>query len=97
MSTQYSLIQINAYSLDVLEVFHFQDQDDIHDVTSQLGLATKENQPHKHLPSNLEKLRNRLSTKMSNHKFKLEPEQRPPKISIKRYSTSSKKLDFIVK
>jgi hypothetical protein len=33
MLTQYSLIQINAYSLDVLEVFHFQDQDDnsLHD------------------------------------------------------------------
>ena len=38
----------------------------IHDVTSQLDFTTKENQPHIHLQSNLEQLRNRLSTKMSN-------------------------------
>ncbi len=33
----------------------------IYDVTSQLDLATKKNQLHKYLQSNLEQLRNRLS------------------------------------
>ena len=70
----------------------------IHDVTCQLDLATNEGQPHKHqIQPNLGKLKNRLSTEMSNQKFKLEPEQCSPKISVKRCSTSSKKLNFIVK
>jgi hypothetical protein len=69
----------------------------IHDVTSQLDLATRKNQPHKHLQSNLKQLRNRLSTEMSNRKFKLEPEQCSPKISVKRYNTSSKIVEFCCK
>jgi hypothetical protein len=56
----------------------------IHNVTCQLGLATKEGQPHKfQIQSTLEKLKIRLSTKMSNQKFKLEPEYCSPKISVK--------------
>ena len=31
---------------------------------------------------------------MSNRKFKLEPEQCSPKISVKRYNNSSKKVEF---
>jgi hypothetical protein len=47
----------------------------IHDVTCQLDLATKEDQPCKlQIQSTLKKLKNRLSSKMSNQKFKLEPE-----------------------
>jgi hypothetical protein len=69
----------------------------IHDVTSQLDLATKKNQLHKLLQSNLEQLRNRLSKEMRTQKFKLEPEQCSPKISIKRYNTSSKKVEFCCK
>ncbi len=43
----------------------------IHDVTCLLDLATKEGQPHKlQIQSTLEKLRNKLSTEMSNQKFK---------------------------
>ncbi len=34
---------------------------------------------------------------MSNQKFKLEPEQLPPKISVRRYSNSSKKVEFCCK
>jgi hypothetical protein len=61
----------------------------IHNVTCQLDLTTKEGQPHKlQIQSTLEKLKNRLSTEMSNRKFKLEPEQCSPKISVKPYSTS---------
>ncbi len=66
----------------------------IHDVTSQLDLATKKNQLHKHLQSNVEQLRNRLSNEMRSRRFKLEPEQCSPKISINRYNTSSKKVEF---
>jgi hypothetical protein len=68
----------------------------IHDVACQLDLAiTKEGQPHKLQIQ--EKLKNRLSTEMSNQKFKLEPEQCSPKISAKLCSTSSKKWNFVVK
>jgi hypothetical protein len=70
---------------------------EIHYVTSQLDLATKKNQLHKHLQSNLEQLRNRLSKEMRSQRFKLEPEQCSLKISIKRYNNSSKKLNFVVK
>jgi hypothetical protein len=69
----------------------------IHDVTSKLDLATKTHQPNKHLQFNIEQLKNRLSAEMSNRKFKLEPEQCSPKISIKRYNTSSKKIEFCCK
>ena len=58
----------------------------INDVTSKLDLATKKNQPHKHLQSNIEQLKNQLLAEMSNRKFKLEPEQCSPKFSIKRYN-----------
>jgi hypothetical protein len=34
---------------------------------------------------------------MSNRKFKLEPEQCSPKISVKLYSNSSKKVEFCCK
>jgi hypothetical protein len=58
----------------------------------------KEGQPRKlQIQSTLETLKNRLSAEMSNQKFKLEPEQCSPKISVKPYSTSSKKLNFFVK
>ncbi len=67
----------------------------IHNVTCQLDLATKEGQPQKfQIQSTLEKLKNRLSTEMSNQKFKLEPEQCSPKISVKPYSTLSKIIVF---
>jgi hypothetical protein len=70
----------------------------IHEFKSQLNLATKEGQPHKHqIQSNLEKLNNRLSTEISNQKFKFEPEQCSPKISVKCYSSSSKKVEFSCK
>ncbi len=61
----------------------------IHDVTCQLDLATKEGQPRKlQIKSTLEKLRHRLSTEMSNKKIKIEPVQCLPKISVKLYSNS---------
>jgi hypothetical protein len=70
----------------------------IHDVTCQLDLGTKEGQPCKlQIKSILKKLRNRLSTEMSNQKFKLEPEQCSPKIYVKPYSNSSKKVGFCCK
>jgi hypothetical protein len=55
---------------------------------------SKKNQLHKHLQSNQEQLRNRLSNKMRSRRFKLEPEQCSPKISIKLYNNSSKKVEF---
>jgi hypothetical protein len=70
----------------------------IHDVACQLDSATKKGQPNKlQIQSTLEKLRYRLSTEMSNQKFKLEPEQFSPKISVKLYSDSSKKVKFCCK
>ncbi len=96
---------VNATDVEWVECEHvnktgltLQLETQIHDVIHQLDLATKEGQPRKlQIQSTLKKLRNRLSPEMSNRKFKLEPEQCSPKISIKPYSNSSKKLNFVVK
>ncbi len=96
---------VNATDVEWLECEHvnktgqiLQLETQIHDVTCQLDLATKGGQPRKlQIQSNLEKLRNRLSTEMRNQKFKLQPEQCSPKISVKPYSTSSKKNEFCCK
>jgi hypothetical protein len=62
------------------------------------GFSKEKDQPRKlQIQSTLEKLKNRLSSKMSNRKFKLEPEQCSPKVSVKQYSTELKKMNFIVK
>ena len=96
---------VNATDVEGVECEHvnktrlmLQLETQIHDVTRQLDLATKEGQPRKlQIQSTLEKLKNRLSTKVSIQKFKLEPEQCSPKISVKPYSTSSKKNEFCCK
>jgi hypothetical protein len=93
---------VNATDVEWVECEHMnktglilQLETQIHDVTCQLDLATQEGQPCKlQIQSTLEKLKNRLSTKMRNQKFKLELEQCSPKISVKRYSTSLKKNEF---
>ncbi len=97
------VLTVNATDVEWVECEHvnktgliLQLETQIHDVTCQLDLATKEGQPRKlEIQSTLEKLRNRLSTEMSNQKFKLEPEQCSPKISVKQYSTSLKKMNFV--
>ena len=57
---------VNATDVEWVECEHvnktglmLQLETQIHDVTSQLDLATKKNQLHKYLQSNLEQLRNR--------------------------------------
>jgi hypothetical protein len=98
-------VTVNATDVEWVECEHMnkngliiQLETQAHDVTCQLDLATKEGQPHKlQIQFTLEKLRNRLSTEMSNQKFKLEPEQCSPKISVKPYSISSKKVEFCCK
>jgi hypothetical protein len=93
---------VNATDVEWVECEHvnkiglmLQLETQIHDVTCQLDLAIKEGQPRKlQIQSILEKLRNRLSTGMSNQNFKLEPEQCSPKISVKPYSNLSKKVEF---
>jgi hypothetical protein len=96
------VLTVNATDVEWVECEHvnktgllLQLETQIQNFTSQLNLATKEDQQQKHqIRSNLEKLKNRLSTEMSIQKFKLEPEQCSPKISVKCYSTSSKKIEF---
>jgi hypothetical protein len=96
---------VNATDVEWVECEHvnktgliLQLETQIHYITCQLDLATKEGHLCKlQIQHTLEKLRNRLSTEMSNQKFKLEPEQGSPKISVKPYSNSSKKINFIVK
>ncbi len=91
---------VNATDVEWVECEHLnknglmlQLQTQIHYVACQLDLATTEGQPCKQqIQSTLEKLRNRLSTEMSHQKFKLEPEQCSPKITVKPYSNSSKKV-----
>ncbi len=62
---------VNATDVEWVECEHvnrtglmLQLETQIYDVTSQLDLATKKNQLHKHLQSILEQLRNRLSNEM---------------------------------
>jgi hypothetical protein len=65
---------VNATDIEWVECKHvnktrlmLQLETQIHDVTSQLDLATKEGQPRKlQIQSTLEKLRNRLSAERSN-------------------------------
>jgi hypothetical protein len=88
---------VNATDVEWVECEHvnktgliLQLETQIHDVACQLDLATTEGQPRKlQNQSTLETLKDRLSTKMSNQKFKHEPEQCSPKISVKLYSTST--------
>jgi hypothetical protein len=88
---------VNATDIELVECEHvnktgliLQLETQVHDGTCQLDLATKEGQPRKlQIQSTLEKPKNRLSTEMSNQKFKLEPEQYSPKISVKPYRSSS--------
>jgi hypothetical protein len=68
----------------------------IHDYTNQLDLAEKGKKKHQ-IQTKLDKLKNILSTEISNIIFKLQPEQYSPKISIKHYSTSSNKINFCYK
>ena len=55
------MLTVNATDVEWVECEHvnktglmLQLEKQMHDVTSQLGLATKKNQLHKHLQSNLE-------------------------------------------
>jgi hypothetical protein len=61
---------VNATDVEWVECEHvnktglmLQSETQIHDVTSQLDSATKKNQLHKHLQSNLEQLRNERNEK----------------------------------
>jgi hypothetical protein len=92
---------VNATDVEWIECEHvnktgliLQLETQIHDVTSQLDSAEKKTQPQEHLKSNLEELKNKLSNEMRSRKFKLKPEQFSSKISVKRYNTSSKKVEF---
>jgi hypothetical protein len=96
---------VNATAVEWVECEHvnktgliLQLETQIHDVTCQLDSATKEGQPCKlQIQSTLEKLRNRLSTEISNQKFKLELEQCSPKYLSSHLAIHQKKVEFCCK
>jgi hypothetical protein len=56
-------------------------------------LAKKDNQSQKQeIQTNLENQKNKLAKTMSERKFKLEPEQFTPILTLKLYNTSLKNL-----
>ncbi len=99
------MLTVNATDVEWVECEHvnktgllLQLETQIRNVTCQLDLATKEGKPCKlQIQSTLEKLTNRLSTEMNNQNLKVEPEECKPKISVKPYSNSSKKVKFCCK
>jgi hypothetical protein len=82
---------VNAKDVEWVECEHMnktgiilQLETQMHDDTCQVDLETKEGQPCKlQIQSTPENLKNRLSTEMSNQKFKLKPEQSSSIISVK--------------
>ena len=70
----------------------------IHGYTSQLDFIENKTQIQANqMQVKIDKLKSRLSTIMNYRKFKLKPEQCSPKVSIKQYTTSSKKIEFCCK
>ena len=90
---------VNANDVEWVECKHvnktgsiIQLETNINDLTYQLELAKKDNQAQKQeIQTNLENQKNKLAKTISERKFKLEPEQFTPILTLKLYNTSPKK------
>ena len=98
---------VNAIDVEWVECEHvnktgmmLQMETQIHGYTSQLDLIESENQIQKNqiqknqIQVKIDTLKSRLSTIMNYRKFKLKPEQCSPKVSIKQFSNSTRKIEF---
>jgi hypothetical protein len=67
----------------------------INELTRQLDFLPKDHQSKKQIiKSKLDDLNNKLAKEMISHRFKLEPEQFSPEVSVKHHHASSKKVTF---
>ena len=67
----------------------------IKELKSQLDLPQNDHKSDKKtIKSKLDELNNKLAKEMTGRKFKLEPEQFSPEVTVKHYQTSSKKVAF---
>jgi hypothetical protein len=67
----------------------------INDLKRQLDLPPNDHQSKKQtIESKLDDLNNKLAKEMISRRFKLEPEQFSPEVSVKHYHASSKKVTF---
>ena len=93
---------VNALDVEWVECEHvtkigmmLQLETQIHGYTSQLDLIESKNQiQKKQIQVKIDTLKSRLSTIMNYRKFKLNPEQCSPKVSIKQFSNSTRKIEF---
>ena len=96
---------VNALDVEWVECEHvnktgmmLQLETQIHGYTSQLDLIENKTQIQKNqIQVKIDTLKSRLSTIMKYRKFKLKPEQCSPKVSIKQYTTSPRKIQFCCK
>ena len=65
----------------------------IKEFTSQLDFTLNEIETEK-IKSKLDDLKNKSTKEMTGRKFKLEPEQFVPEVTVNQYQTSSKKITF---
>ncbi len=67
----------------------------VNDLKNQLDLPAKNHQSkEERIKSKHDDLKKRLMKEMNSRRFKLEPEQFSPEVSVKHYHTSSKKVTF---
>jgi len=92
---------VNATDVEWVECEHvnkngtiLQLETEINNLTNQLDQMEKNTQLRKdQIQNNIDKFKTKLSRLLKERKFKLEPEQCTPKISIKKYCDSPKKME----
>ncbi len=93
---------VNAADVEWVECEHVnktsfltQLESQIKELKCQLDLTPNDHKiERKKIKSKLDDLNNKLAKEMTGRKFKLEPEQFSPEVTVKHYQTSSKKVSF---
>jgi len=93
---------VNAADVEWVECEHVnktsfltQLESEIKKLKCQLDLTPNDHKiERKKIKSKLDDLNNKLAKEMTDRKFKLEPEQFSPEVTVKHYQTSSKKVSF---
>ncbi len=93
---------VNATDVEWVECEHvnktsilLQLESQINDLKRQLYLPQNDHQSEKKtIESKLDDLNNKLAKEMISRKFKLEPEQFSPEVTVKHYHASTKKVVF---
>jgi hypothetical protein len=93
---------VNAADVDWVECEHVnktsllsQLESQINELKRQLDLPPNNHQSKKQtIKSKFDDLNNNRAKEMIGHRFKLEPEQFSPEVSVKQYHASSKRVTF---